>query len=306
MRMTCNLVENHLVPNNHQPEYSTTASSRRNRLSHQRRPPGSVIPELELTSTDLHVWFFILPEVTMNVEWLTRCHSSLSAAERRRFGGLRPPQQRIRAILSRYLLRSVIANYIQEEPARVPVRQACRSCGGNHGPIAPLDAGPHRAEAGRLHVSSSRSGRTVAFAFATCGVGVDVELVREFEWQNIVDEFWSETERQRIYALPPTDRTNWFFTMWTRSEAAGKLAGQGIVEGLHGSTTLSSDERDPHIIDLAPTAHIRASVASAESRSITTVLSASEVTYSIIATSCGVARRDEAQRSTSSFRGSEE
>ena len=60
-------------------------------------------------------------------------------------------------------------------------------------------------------------------------IGVDIEYVKkDFEWQEIIERFFSSREIQIINALPKELQHRAFFTCWTRKEAYVKATGMGL------------------------------------------------------------------------------
>ena len=60
-------------------------------------------------------------------------------------------------------------------------------------------------------------------------IGVDIEYVKkDFEWQEIIERFFSPREVQMINALPKDLQHRAFFTCWTRKEAYVKATGMGL------------------------------------------------------------------------------
>ena len=60
-------------------------------------------------------------------------------------------------------------------------------------------------------------------------IGVDIEYVKnDFEWQEIIERFFSPREVEMINALPKNLQLRAFFTCWTRKEAYVKATGMGL------------------------------------------------------------------------------
>jgi 4'-phosphopantetheinyl transferase len=105
----------------------------------------------------------------------------------------------------------------------------------------------------RFNLSHSHERALIGIA---CGrqIGVDIEYVkRDFDWQQIIERFFSPREIQMINALPKDLQHRAFFTCWTRKEAYVKATGMGLslplkefdVSPVPGATTLllSSPEK---------------------------------------------------------------
>jgi 4'-phosphopantetheinyl transferase len=85
-----------------------------------------------------------------------------------------------------------------------------------------------------LQFNVSHSDELAVYAI-TCGreVGVDVERLREVAGaERIAERFFSAPEREELRALAPAQRTEGFFTCWTRKEAYVKARGDGLAHPL--------------------------------------------------------------------------
>ena len=63
-------------------------------------------------------------------------------------------------------------------------------------------------------------------------VGVDIQQHREDDVLRLAKRFFSEGECKALDACPEEARGAFFFRLWTKKEAYGKLTGEGVAEVL--------------------------------------------------------------------------
>ncbi|MGT2749831.1 4'-phosphopantetheinyl transferase family protein [Streptococcus orisasini] len=78
-----------------------------------------------------------------------------------------------------------------------------------------------------LHFNISHSGKWIVCAIGNSQLGVDVELIRLLEYENIYKSF-SSTERMHLDALSTQDKQTSFFKLWTLKESFVKFIGTGL------------------------------------------------------------------------------
>lgn len=72
----------------------------------------------------------------------------------------------------------------------------------------------------------THSGRLIALAVAEIEIGIDVELIQEYDYLSLIEEFASEKEKTRIlYSRNPLKE---FLNCWTQKEACIKQIGKGL------------------------------------------------------------------------------
>lgn len=86
------------------------------------------------------------------------------------------------------------------------------------------------------HFNLSHSGDYVALAIGDAPVGIDIQQKRAYK-DSLVKRFFSEVEIAAYESLLSTDaqehnavRESFFYTLWCRKEAYGKLLGTGLTE----------------------------------------------------------------------------
>lgn len=144
----------------------------------------------------------------------------LSPEEKERAGRFAIEGARRDFMVSRGLLRELLAAYLNTRPGDIVLRY------GEHG--KPYVSRGSAEPTLRFNVSHSRG--FAMFAFSLEGeVGVDVERIRmEFPGREIAERFFSEQEVAALGNLPPERSRKAFFTFWTCKEAYVKARGEGL------------------------------------------------------------------------------
>lgn len=155
-------------------------------------------------------------------------------------------RHRVRFIVARGVLRTILGRYLWVEPGRL------RFSYGPHG--KPELAGNNAWRALRFNVSHSH--RLALYAVTNDReIGVDVERIRpDLAGEKIAERFFSPQEAAMLRGLPAQVRQEAFFACWTRKEAYLKAVGEGITLRLdqfevsvapEGPATLLSIKGDP-------------------------------------------------------------
>jgi 4'-phosphopantetheinyl transferase len=170
---------------------------------------------------EIHLWQTDLDDPAPDYEALFHVLSSRDRERARRFVF---EQDCRRFVVARAWLRSMLGCYLNVPPPEVPL------AAGAHGK-------PHlAAEINRAGVefNLSHCGRVALLAVATKhAVGVDVqEASPNNTWSAIARRFCTAEEWEHLRAVPPVVRVMVFSEIWTRKEAAGKAAGEGLTSGI--------------------------------------------------------------------------
>ncbi|MFS0840686.1 4'-phosphopantetheinyl transferase family protein [Paenibacillus sp. 1P03SA] len=78
-----------------------------------------------------------------------------------------------------------------------------------------------------VHYNVTHSGCWVAAAVSEAEVGIDVEQIHQVEL-DIAERFFSAAEKQDLFSLPPEERLDYFFDLWTLKESYIKAVGKGL------------------------------------------------------------------------------
>lgn len=146
---------------------------------------------------------------------------------------------RRRFILRRGALRAILAAYNKCVPDEI------RFTYSEHG--KPKLAVPDRHNGLEFNTSASQDLAAIA---VTCGsaIGVDIEFVGSRGNDEIVERFFSPSERDAYLHLPTQERPMAFYRAWTRKEAYLKATGAGLSRPLSSFTVLSEPGRPPRLI----------------------------------------------------------
>ena len=79
-------------------------------------------------------------------------------------------------------------------------------------------------EKGEKHFSISHSGEMVIMAFSDSPVGIDIELIKNRDYQKISQKYFIEQEQSRISSLES------FLVVWTKKESFLKYTGDGLAK----------------------------------------------------------------------------
>ncbi|HEX7117826.1 MAG TPA: 4'-phosphopantetheinyl transferase superfamily protein [Longimicrobiales bacterium] len=165
---------------------------------------------------EVHVWATKLDLPALAAE---RLAGTLSPDEAARAGRLRAARDRDRYIAARGSLRTVLARYLDADPAALRFDYGAngkpRLAGGGDAPL-------------RFNLSHADELALIAVG-RDAELGVDVERVRPLPGADAVAaRVFPPTELSRWRALPEAERPLAFFTFWTRIEARLKARGSGI------------------------------------------------------------------------------
>ena len=125
-------------------------------------------------------------------------------------------------VVSRALLRMILAAYLESDPAALSF-----SYSKKEKPSLSLKP-PRTGSDVMFNVSHSGGFALLAFTRGR-DLGVDVEQVRHnSDLEAIARRFFSAHEQNQLAAFPPEERIEAFFRCWTRKEAYIKATGDGL------------------------------------------------------------------------------
>lgn len=172
---------------------------------------------LSLGEEDVHVWRSALDQTEAAVQGFFHL---LAPDERGRAERFHFREDRERFIVARGLLRCILSHYLDVEPDRVKFGE------GLYGkPFLITDGGISTV---RFNLSHSR-GLALYAITRNREVGIDLEyMCSDIAVERIAEQFFSGSEQAALKALPPNERTEAFFSCWTRKEAYIKARGEGV------------------------------------------------------------------------------
>jgi len=173
---------------------------------------------VQLDDGHVHVW---LARLGQNDARVREYSFLLSDEEYCRARCFRDYRSQRRFIVSRGLLRELLASYTGIDPAVIRFRY---EAGGK-----PMLDGEVRCPA--LNFNLAHSHDLIVFAFSRGRkLGIDVEYVNpSIDIDLIAKDVMSAPERAIFFALPPIQRPPAFFTWWTRKESYVKATGEGLT-----------------------------------------------------------------------------
>jgi 4'-phosphopantetheinyl transferase len=166
---------------------------------------------------EIHLWCAALGDFYSE---LPRFQATLSVDERVRASRFRSSDDRHAFVISRGILRQLLAQYLGRDASSVDFSY------GRFGKPEIGGAGDHLP----LYFNASRSDALAVYAVTSaCPVGVDAEHLRPVpEFEFIASRFFPPFETNRLLALPPDRQMEGFFSSWTSKEALLKATGDGI------------------------------------------------------------------------------
>jgi len=173
-------------------------------------------PEL-LAKNAVHVWYVLTDEVR-DPALLERHRALMTPDERARHDRFVFPRDRHQFLVARAVIRSLVARYLDIDPA------ACAFEVDRYG--RPSLRGPAAAA---LAFNISHTTGLVACALARVPeIGVDVEYTARAVGLDLARRFFSPDEADALEALPEEAQRARFFDYWTLKEAYIKARGMGL------------------------------------------------------------------------------
>ena len=193
------------------------SGSRERTMIHWSPPARNI----ELPRDEVHVW---RAAIEVSASRLAPLYELLGSDERARADRFRFEDDRRRFTVARGVLRSILARYLDVEPAAIEFRYGAHGKPSLKGKADGLDV--------RFSLSHSHGLGLHAFAIGR-EIGVDVEHMRpNTEVMGVARHSFSPVEVEALTGLSAGQRCEAFFECWTRKEAFIKAHGGGIALGL--------------------------------------------------------------------------
>jgi 4'-phosphopantetheinyl transferase len=184
-------------------------------LTDMERSASASPPELE--PGEVAVWFAELDQPDAVVQ---RLSETICPEEHQRAMRFRFEHDRRRFVVSRAILRNILAFYLEIEPQQVAFQY------GQFG--KPSLAGELEESGLQFSVSHSGSGALYGVAEGR-RVGVDLEWMRPLgDMRNVAKDCFSVSENIALGNLPEREMLRGFYDGWTRKEAFLKATGCGL------------------------------------------------------------------------------
>jgi len=213
----------------------------------QRAKNGDRLSDLiELGRGDIHLWY-VRTEDAKRKEWLTLYHDLMPGDERERHQRFVFQKDRDQFLIARALLRKTLSRYSTVQPGdwRFQVNEFGK-------PEIDVTQNPSQL---RFNVSHC-DGLILCGVTAECQIGVDCENIdRSVEIERLAPRVFAAKEREYLYSVPESLRTETFFRFWTLKEAYIKARGIGMSLSLRefsfdiSATQLISVSFSPRIED---------------------------------------------------------
>lgn len=186
-----------------------------------------------LAPGDVHVWH-LLTEQIADPELLHSWEASLPAEERAGHQRYAQPRDRLHFLLSRVMLRTVLASCLNVPPAKI---EYTTNAFGK-----PVVKG---ADSLRVHFNLSHShGAIVCAVSRDREVGVDVEdWSRPVQYLDLAERYFEAREFAHLTRLERERLPAAFFAIWTLKEAFVKAIGQGLTFPLDSFAFLLDEDR---------------------------------------------------------------
>jgi 4'-phosphopantetheinyl transferase len=174
----------------------------------------------KINAREVQLWFAWLDDEELVSFW-----EILSADERARAIRLRSLILSQRFMVSRGILRNILGRYLGQNPRHITLRYGVQ---GKPALVSDVQ--------NKLSFNLSHSNGLVVFAISNgLEVGVDIEEVHPLNnLEAMVSAFLSTIEQDELNSVPPSEKLNAFFTLWTCKEAVLKAAGIGLTHQLNG------------------------------------------------------------------------
>lgn len=174
---------------------------------------GNLADLLRLCDDEVHVWRFSLHADAGALDGISRVLAEDEQAKAARFQFER---HRRRFMVRRATVRTILGAYLGIPPAEVMFENS-------------LKGKPRLAGKGTLEFNVTDSADLSLIAL-TRGrrLGIDLEHVRDANFEGIAKRFFTPEEAQELAALPVAARPAGFYRCWTAKEAYLKAIGTGL------------------------------------------------------------------------------
>jgi len=171
-----------------------------------------------LRGDEIHVWRVMLDDQQRR---LAELHALLSDDERQRAIRFHSAHNRMRFVVARAALRSILSTYLNTSAASIRFRYGDRGKPELHD--------ENGVERPQFNLSHSRGTAVIAIARRRA-LGIDIEAkTSSVAHDRVAAQFFSAGEKDHLSSLPHEQRRAAFFAYWTLKEAYLKGRGEGVL-----------------------------------------------------------------------------
>jgi 4'-phosphopantetheinyl transferase len=175
------------------------------------------VATLSLKSDEAHLYCFSLD---VSAEERQSLAQLLAPDEASRFARLLREIDRERYVAARGVLRKILAHYLPLAPEQIAFQA---------GPQGKPYVAENLSDL-PLEFNLSHSGGWAIVLVARAPVGVDLELLRQdVKADAVAGSYFTPEEQIALQSVPPEERAQQFFRIWTRKEAFLKGLGSGLT-----------------------------------------------------------------------------
>ena len=171
---------------------------------------------------DVHLWTADVSELE-DEEHYAECFDVLSSSEQKQVERFRFKRDQNSFVASHFLRRWVLSHYESVEPNQ------WRFVANEHG--RPRIAFPLLDDPPQFNCSKSAD-LVVCAVIRGVAVGVDIERLDRRVPNSVAEATFASGEKAALEALPPLERGQRFFALWTLKEAYLKARGVGLTQPL--------------------------------------------------------------------------
>ncbi len=177
-------------------------------------------PLVQLDPDQIHIWC-ARPQAATDAVLLAAYRALLTEDETARMQRFHFERDRLRFLVTRALVRSVLSRYAPGAPAHWRFE--------NNAYGKPALVAPSGLEAA-ISFNISHTAEMVVMAVSqSCELGVDVEhVLRRAAPLDVAEHYFSDAEVAALQALPAAAQPARFFALWTLKEAYIKACGMGL------------------------------------------------------------------------------
>lgn len=156
----------------------------------------------------------------------------LSKDEQQRAERFKYAKHKNRFIVSRGILREILADFLNENPEKIQFYTGKR--------------GKPYLKNTTLEFNLSHSAERAVYAIRDAvPIGIDIEYTQKnIEMLKLAKRFFAEVEYNNLLTLESREQRNLFFNYWTAKEAYIKTVGGGLFSALHDFIVVFDDKND--------------------------------------------------------------